>query len=142
MWFLVLKKTGFHLCICFLIWLFASAVTTDARYAGWIAAFMGVCYLLAAWLRYLKSKGIDYMAKLRRRKKPSVPYYLRSEKKAKTRIGINGNRHEFDDDIETAAEPVDDAVSAKKNHRYTAIAYLIVALALLYWSEASASFFG
>ena len=142
MWFLTLKKAGFCVAASFVIWLVADCFVAVRAYSGYLAAFMGACFLLAAWLQYVKSKGSDIFRGLRRRKEPEVPYYLRGEKVKKTRLSIFGNRHTFDDDLDENADVNSDDVNDKERHKINAAAFLVTGLLLLVWSQAAPSFFG
>ena len=141
-WIYALKKAAFNFCLCVIVWFAADRLAAEPRYAGWIAAFVGACYLLAGWLQYLKSNHVDIVARFRRRKSKETPYFLRGEKQAKTRIGFNGNRHDFDDDMETAAEAEDDDIPVEQRRRLTALVYLIVGIVALCWSQLAAGLAG
>lgn len=117
------------------VWLAVRLSSPLPQHAGWAAAFAGACYLLAAWFEYLKSKGTDIMAKLRR-KREEVPYYLRGEKYKKPRLSLFGTRHDFSDDMETASEGEYDAeLPLSERRRLTMLAFLAVGAALLVFSQ-------
>lgn len=90
---------------------------------------MGACWLLAAWVKYLKSKGTDLFRGLRRQQ-TEVPYYLRSEKNKKPRLSLNGNRHLFNDDLADSPE-----LPEPRRLKLDALSCLIAAVVLLAWSQ-------
>lgn len=141
MWFMALKKAGFCLAVSFILWLVADCFVTVRAYSGYLAAFMGACFLLAAWIQYMKSKGTDIFRGLRRRKQPEVPYYLRGEKVKKTRLGIFGNRHTFDDDLDENADIDSADLDEAQRRRINAAAFLVTGLLLIVWSQTASSFF-
>lgn len=139
---MALKKAGFCLAVSFMLWLIADCFVTVRAYSGYLAAFMGACFLLAAWIQYMKSKGRDIFRGLRRRKGPEVPYYLRSEKVKKTRLGIFGSRHDFDDDLDENADADVANANESERHKLNAAAFAVTGALLLVWSECAPAFFG
>lgn len=117
-------RLGAGLALWFPVKLFAAV----PAYAGFLAALMGACWLLNAWLKYLKSNGTDYFHGFHRAKRQEVPYALRAEKERKTVLSLNGNRHLFEDGLETTMQK-------PKQLRLDALACLIVAVALLLVSQ-------
>lgn len=130
-----LKKFFFHLSVCAVIWLLIDFLSPQGRlYAGWFSGFLGACYLLAAWFSYLKSKGTNFLAKLRRHH-PQVPYYLRgAEKEQKPRLSLNGIRHIFDDDLAETAEERASEIPLPARQKLNAVAWAAVGVALLIWA--------
>ena len=128
-----LKKLIWHAALGVFIFLIVKKFSPlGSVYAGWTAGFIGACYLLAGWLRYLKSKGTDLLALIRRRGKPEVPYYLRGpEKLRKTKLSFNGNRHVFDDDEEEILAQDEFAKDPISQLRISALAFACTGALLL-----------
>lgn len=137
-----LKKAAVYLLPCGVIWLLLYLFASNPIYAAWSAALMGVCCLLAAWVQHQRARGQDVFAAFRKKNR-EVPYYLRGDaaKRPKTRLGINGNRHAFDDDLKTAADPAGADVPARRQHNSSALAFLIIGVLLLVWSQLQPSLF-
>ncbi len=119
------KKFIWHAALGVFVWLIVRRFSPlGSVYAGWTAGLMGACYLFAGWLRYLKSRGTDLIALIKRRGKPEVPYYLRGpEKLRKTKISFSGNRHVFDDDEEEILGRDDFAKDPVRQLRVSALAF-------------------
>ena len=72
----VARKLILHLALCAVICLALARFSVGEQlYAGFAAAFLGAAYLLAAWLRWLKSGGTDLMGRFRRKTPPQTPYF-------------------------------------------------------------------
>ncbi|MCE5236297.1 MAG: hypothetical protein ABFC62_00045 [Clostridiaceae bacterium] len=121
-----LKKTLLHLTIsvllCLAVWLFSDG---GAVYALFMAGFLGAAYLLAAWLAYLKGRGRDVFAFLRRDKTPAVPYAYRREKESPSHLRFFRERHAYDDDGGA------DGAGGKIKARCDALSFLICGTVML-----------
>lgn len=128
-----MKKVLWHGGIGLLIWLVLERFSVMGRiYAGWFAGLMGACYLLVAWLNWLKTRGTDLGRLLRRKRPPRVPYYLRgADKSVRPRLGIGGNHHTFEDDLPEAAERPEDGLDRQQTLRGRAAAFAVVGVLLL-----------
>ncbi|MGI5977565.1 MAG: hypothetical protein ACOX68_07725 [Candidatus Limivicinus sp.] len=98
----IIKKFIYHLligiCICVLIFFFSNG---GRLYSGWFSALLGACYILAAWLLFLKSRGSDITKVFRRTPTDSVPYYLRGpNKEYSPKLRFNGVKHVIEDDLD------------------------------------------
>ncbi len=125
-----LKKTMLHLMmsvlLCLAVWTFSGG---GAVYAGFMAGLLGAAYLLAAWLMYLKSRGKDPFAFLKRNKTPSVPYFHRKEKGVSSKLRFFHERHELEDDgLGT------DGSDPKEKSQCGALAFLICGVVMLVMS--------
>lgn len=122
-----LKKTMLHLALsialCLAVWLFSGG---GAVYAAFMAGFLGAAYLLAAWLTFLKTKGKDFFAMLKRKKEPEVPYFHRKDKGSASRLRFFRERHDYDDDGDPAV-PLDKLL----RERCAALAFLICGTVML-----------
>lgn len=128
----VAKKFIWHLVACLLVWGLVRALLPEGRlYAGWMAGFLGACYLLAAWLAWLRGRGTDLGALLRRKRPPEAPYYLRAEKDRKPRLSaLRGSRHFFDDDLEDAVDAAD-PLPRREREQVRFLAFLATGLAMM-----------
>lgn len=129
----VLERADVCLGICFA----ADCFVVVRAHSGFVAAFMGACWLLAAWVQYLKSNGVDFFRGFRREAR-EVPYYLRAEKDRKPRLSINGNRHSFDDGLNESADLSGEGASERSMRRANMWAFLIAGTVLLAWSQVAA----
>ncbi len=128
MTFYTLKKTFLHLSLsvflCLAVWLFSEH---NQVYAGFMAGFLGAAYLLASWLAYLKHKGSDPFAFLKRKRSPSVPYIHRRDKGSASRLRFFRERHEYEDDGADDDNPLDKNARTRCN----AIAFLACGAVML-----------
>ena len=123
-----LKKTVLHaaLCvfICSMVWLFSGG---GRVYAGFMAGFLGAAYLLASWAAFMRAKGKDIFAFLRRKREPEVPYFHRKDKGSPSRLRFLRERHDYDDDgVESPRAP--DRITRARGD---ALAFLLCAALML-----------
>ncbi len=97
---LILKKALWHTAVGLLLWAVVGLFSPGKwLYAGWFAGLFAACYLLAAWIVFMKHHGTDLKKLLTRNHGPEVPYYLRGvDKQPRPRLTWAGTRHFFDDD--------------------------------------------
>ncbi len=127
------KKYLWHVAFGAAVWLAVRLLSPSGSvYAGWTAGLMGACYLLAGWISWMKCRGTDLSALLRRKRPPEVPYYLRgADKSVRPRLSLNGTRHTFDDDLTETADPVGEAFSKETVWKIRAAAWAAVGITLL-----------
>lgn len=112
---------GLGLCALLRLW------AAHPAYPGFLAGLLGALWLLAAWLKYLKSRGTDVFSGFRRQRR-EVPYFLRSPRSRRPRLTLSGVWHAYDDDL-------GDAPAFPEQLRLDALACLISACALLLASQ-------
>jgi hypothetical protein len=129
----IVKKYLWHAAVGAAVWLLVRVFSPQGRvYAGWTAGLLGACYLLAGWLSRLKLQGSDLAARLRRRRPPETPYYLRgAEKSVRPRLSLGGSRHTFDDDLNETADPLGEAFDKDDIHVIRAVAWAAAGITLL-----------
>lgn len=127
------KKYLWHIAFGLAVWLCVRLLSPGGSvYAGWTAGLLGACYLLAGWVSWMKCRGTDLSALLRRKRPPEVPYYLRgTDKTVRTRLSLNGNRHTFDDDLAETADPLSEEHPKETLWRIRAAAWAAVGVTLL-----------
>ncbi|HHY12715.1 MAG TPA: hypothetical protein GX529_08810 [Firmicutes bacterium] len=125
-------KFSWHMAICLAVWIIIDRLSPEGRlYAGFMAAFLGSCYLLAGWLSYLKSTGTDVIARLKRKAPPQVPYFHRRDKAQKPQVWFWGNKHPFDDDLAETAQEHTSNIPPTTRHKLDAMAFALVGLLLM-----------
>ncbi|MBQ9535850.1 MAG: hypothetical protein IJU78_08405 [Clostridia bacterium] len=129
----ILKKYLWHASAGAAVWLLVRVFSPQGRvYAGWTAALLGACYLLAGWISWLRRRGTDFGALLRRRRPPETPYYLRgADKSVRPRLSLNGSRHTFDDDLAETADALGEAFDKDDIHVIRAVAWAAAGATLL-----------
>ena len=129
----VWKKLLWHTFFGAGVWLLVRRLSPwGSVYAGWTAGLMGSCYLLAGWINWMKCRGTDLGALLRRRRPPEVPYYLRgADKSVRPRLSLNGLRHSFDDDLAETADPAAQTLAREELWRVRAVALAAAGVFLL-----------
>lgn len=129
----MLKKLIWHISIGIAVWLLVRWLSPmGSVYAGWAAGLMGACYLLVGWLNWLKRRGTDLGAIIRRRRPPNVPYYLRgSDSAIHPRLGINRIRHTFDDDLDETVEHASQMLTVHESLLVKAVAFMVTGVLLL-----------
>ena len=127
------KKILWHGGIGVILWLALNQFSLLGRiYAGWFAGLMGACYLLAGWLNWLKTRGVDLGKLLRRKRPPAVPYYLRGvDKSIRPKLGIGGNRHTFEDGLFHGQEAEEAGLGERQACFSRAAAFAAVGMFLL-----------
>ena len=129
----VAKKLLWHAALGGAVWLLVRWLSPRGSvYAGWTAGLMGACYLLAGWISWMKCRGTDLSALLRRKRPPEVPYYLRgADKSVRPRLSLNGTRHAFDDDLAETADLTAGELPREALWRVRAAAWAAVGILLL-----------
>ncbi len=132
---LILKKILWHTAVGLVLWALVGLLSPGKwLYAGWFAGLFAACYLLAAWILFIKHRGTDLAKILRRDKGPEVPYYLRGvDKNPRPRLTWAGTKHFFDDEgVPVSADYASLSPKAQATVRWAA--FLVVAMVFFFLS--------
>lgn len=129
----VFNKALMNLLASLGIYLLARGLFVDGPvYASFLAGFLGFCYLLAAWLSFLKSKGSRPFALLRRRQPAQVPQSLKSpNEKPRRSLFPFAPRYPLEDSLDEEAEDELSDIPKARQQQISALVYLGMALMLL-----------
>lgn len=129
----VLSKALTNALACLGLYLLARNLSENGPvYASFLAGFLGFCYLLFAWLSYLKSRGSQPFALLRRRQAPQVPQSLRSpNEKPRRSLRPFAPRYPVEDSLDEEAGEAHGEIPRALQLRAGALIYLGLAILLL-----------
>lgn len=128
-----LKKTLYNLAVCLALYTVVRQFSRGGPvYAGWLVGFLGACYLLAAWLAFLRSKGSRSFRGLKRTRPQQPPHSLRNPGyMARRGPGLFGPRYPEDDSLEEESEDEPNGVPEHAHFRVRAMVYGTVGVLML-----------